>query len=214
MIDQRHILLADDHAIVRRGLSYLLSSRLPSVRVQEVVTCAQLMDKLAKEQFHLLILDVVLPDGNTIDILPELVQFHPELPILMYSMTSEDVYADRAIQIGARGFVSKAEEEGELLRAVQQVMRGQIYRSPSLEMRIHEPHAHEQEGDPFKQLSDRELSVMDQLLRGTSIGSIAQVMGVAGSTAATYKARLFNKLGVSNVLDLQRKADLHGYKLS
>jgi two-component system, NarL family, invasion response regulator UvrY len=214
MIEPRHILLADDHAIVRRGLSYLLASRLPNVRVQEVMTCAQLMDKLSRERFQLLILDVVLPDGNTIDILPELVGLHPELPILLYSMTSEEVYADRAIQIGVKGFVSKAEEEGELLRAVQQVMRGQVYRSPSQELRSLTIPSGEPGGDPFKQLSDRELSVMDQLLRGMSIGSIASVVGVAGSTAATYKARLFNKLGVSNVLDLQRKAELHGYKLS
>jgi two-component system, NarL family, invasion response regulator UvrY len=207
-----HILMADDHVIVRRGVQYLIDAHVPNVRFQEVAGCAALFQKLASQQFDLLLLDVMLPDGNTFDILPDLVERYPDMPILMYSMNPEEVYADRALQLGAKGFVSKVEEEAELMRAVHAVLRGRQYSSPVQELRSHEKMAAKAMANPFAVLSIRELSVMDQLLRGGSVGEIARDMGVTSSTIATYKARLFNKLGVGNMLHLQRKADLHGYK--
>ena len=209
-----HILVADDHAIVRRGVSNLLVANVHGVGVVEVGTCKALQRELAVHPFDLVLLDLVLPDGNTIDLLPALLQRHPELRVLMYSMSAEEVYAERAAQLGAMGFVSKAENEEELLRAVRMVLRGKPYLSPGQEVRELERPTQATGKDPFHQLSQREISVMDHLLHGRTVGEIAELLEVGNSTAATYKARLFNKLGVANVLELQRKADAHGYRIS
>jgi DNA-binding NarL/FixJ family response regulator len=111
------------------------------------------------------------------------------------------------------GFVTKAEDEEELMRAVRMVLKGRHYVSPLQEARQGTGEG-DGTGDPFAVLSPRELSTMDHLLRGRSVGEIAVLLGVGNSTAATFKARLFNKLGVDNLLELQRKADLHGYRVS
>lgn len=209
-----HILVADDHAVVRRGLNYLLFAQVPGARVVEVSTCAGLQRELAVHSFDLVLLDLVLPDGNTIDLLPDLLQRYPDLKVLMYSMSAEEVYAERAAQLGAMGFVSKAEEEDELIRAVRMVLRGNPYVSPGQTVRVLDRPLLAAGKDPFHHLSQREISVMDHLLHGRTVGEIAVLLDVGGSTAATYKARLFNKLGVANVLELQRKADAHGYRIS
>jgi DNA-binding NarL/FixJ family response regulator len=213
-IGECHILLADDHAIVRRGLHYMLSANIPHVVIAEVGTCEALEKLLAERDFDLVLLDHVLPDGNTIDRLPQLFIQHPGMKVLMYSMSVEEVYAERAVSLGAMGFVSKAENEVELLRAVRMVLRGKEYRSERQKHRELDRGIVMGTGDPFLQLSQRELSVMDHLLRGRTVGEIAALLGVGNSTSATYKARLFNKLGVSNLLELQRKADSHGYRIS
>jgi two-component system, NarL family, invasion response regulator UvrY len=209
-----HILLADDHAVVRRGLCYMLSASIPHAGIAEVATCDALERQIAERDFDLVLLDLVLPDGNTIDHLPALFARRPQLKVLMYSMSVEDVYAERAIQLGAKGFVSKAEDEAELLRAVRLVLRGRPYLSERQQIRELERATARNSTDPIMQLSQRELSVMDHLLRGRTVGEIATLLGVGNSTSATYKARLFNKLGVSNLLELQRKADTHGYRIS
>jgi two-component system invasion response regulator UvrY len=207
------ILVVDDHAVVRRGLSNLLLAHVPRASVTEAGSCRMLVQHLEDTVFDLVLLDLVLPDGNTIDLLPELTRKHPLLRVLMYSMSAEEVFAGRARQAGAFGFVTKAEDEEELMRAVRTVLKGRVYVSPLQEARQGSGEG-DGTGDPFAVLSQRELSTMDHLLRGRSVGEIAVLLGVGNSTAATFKARLFNKLGVDNLLELQRKADLHGYRVS
>jgi len=207
------ILIVDDHAVVRRGLCNLLMAHVPNVSVTEAGSCRTLVQQLEGAVFDLVLLDLVLPDGNTIDVLPELIRKYPRLRVLMFSMSAEEVFAERVLQAGAFGFVTKAEDEEELMRAVRTVLKGRPYKSPLQEARLGSVEC-DGTGDPFAALSPRELSTMDHLLRGRSVGEIAVLLGVGNSTSATFKARLFNKLGVDNLLELQRKADLHGYRVS
>jgi DNA-binding NarL/FixJ family response regulator len=206
------ILIVDDHAVVRRGLGNLLLAQIPHARVTEERTCLGLQRQLAGSGFELVLLDLVLPDGNTIDLLPGIMALYPGLRVLMYSMSPEEVYAERARMAGAMGFMTKAEDEEELLRAVHLVLKGKPYLSPTQEARALGMASIAP--DPFRGLSPREISTMDHLLRGRTIGEVATLMGVGHSTATTFKARLFNKLGVNNLLELQRKADAHGYRIS
>jgi two-component system, NarL family, invasion response regulator UvrY len=199
---------------MRRGIAYFLRAELPNVLISEVQSCAQLQARLAEAPFDLLVLDVVLPDGNTIDVLPELVARYPVMPVLMYSMSAESIYADRAFALGAMAYVSKMEAEEELVKAAKTLLRGSPYRTGSQELRALEKTGRQASSEPFQRLSDRELTVMDHLLRGRTVGEIATALKVTSSTAATYKARLFNKLGVANLMELQRKAATHGYGLS
>lgn len=209
-----NFLIADDHVIVRRGLRNLLHDQFHASDVGEVSTCQELLDALKVQEPQLLFLDLQLTDGSTLDHLERICQEHPGMRVLVYTMRSEAVYAQRVLALGAVGFLSKESSEEEVLKAVRHVMRGKPYMSDSVETHLQEKVRDvEAKENPFKLLSDREISVLDDMLDGLGVKAIAQRMGLQPSTVATYKARLFDKLGVANLLDLQRMAKAHHHHL-
>ncbi|HEX2616497.1 MAG TPA: response regulator transcription factor [Flavobacteriales bacterium] len=201
-----HVILADDHAIVRRGLRDLFQHHFRGASLDEVNTCSGLIRALAAAPADLVVLDLELEDGNSMDILEQVRRDHPEVRILVYSMNPEHIYAPRILALGGAGFLSKQSSEDEAARAIARVLQGKRYVSEELEMKREAAREHK---DPFEALSDREITVMKELLRGLTVKEIADRTGLQPTTVATYKARLFDKLGVSNLLDLQRLADVH-----
>lgn len=203
-------LIADDHVIIRRGLRNLLHDQFHAVDVREVATCRELLGALAQEEPSMLLLDLQLTDGSSLDHLEQICREHPAMRVLVYTMRSEKVYAQRVIALGAVGFLSKESSEEEVVRAIRHVLQGKAYLSDTVETHLQEK-VRDEEGkaNPFTLLSDREISVMDDLLAGLGVKAIAMRMQLQPSTIATYKARLFDKLGVTNLLDLQRMAKAH-----
>lgn len=211
-----NVLIADDHVIIRRGLRNLLQDQLGVRRIHEASSLAELTKVLQATSPDLLVLDLQLGDGHALDVLAEVRAKHPDMRVLVYTMSPEHIYAPRVMAMGGAGFVSKQSDEEEVVRAIRRVMQGREYRSHEQELRQQEQAGPRKVGaeDPFNGLSDRELVVMNDLLRGYAVKDIAERMDLRPTTVATYKARLFDKLGVSNVLDLQRLAQLHGYEVS
>jgi two-component system invasion response regulator UvrY len=211
-VNPGHVLIADDHVIIRRGLRNLLQDRLGVRSIQEAGSLAELIRQLGEGSPDLLVLDLQLGDGHSLDVLERLRTEHPRMRVLVYTMSPEHIYGPRVLAMGGSGFLSKQASEEEVLRALRRVMQGREYRSHELEL------AGDGRGsgrvDPFQDLSDRELLVMNALLQGTAVKDIAERLELRPTTVATYKARLFDKLGVSNLLDLQRLAQLHGYHIS
>jgi two-component system, NarL family, invasion response regulator UvrY len=211
------ILIADDHVIIRRGLRNLLQDHLSARSIVEAGSIAELMRALKGATPDLLVLDLQLGDGHALDVMEQIRSAHPEMRVLVYTMSPEHIYAPRVLAMGGAGFLSKQSTEEEVLRAVRRVLQGKEYRSHELELRQLEHRAPGPLADasnPFHGLSIRELRVMNELLRGATVKEIAERLDLRPTTVATYKARLFDKLGVSNLLDLQRIADLHGHHLS
>ncbi len=203
-------LIADDHVIVRRGLRNLLHDQFHASDVTEVATCHELLDALENTEPHMLLLDLQLTDGSSLDHLERICQQHPNMRVLVYTMRSEQVYAQRVLALGAMGYLSKESSEEEVVRAIRHVLQGKIYLSNTIEDHLQETTGSEEpQANPFSALSDREISVMDDLLAGLGVKAIALRLGVQPTTIATYKARLFDKLGVTNLLDLQRLAKAH-----
>lgn len=203
-------LIADDHVIVRRGLRNLLYDHFAATDVQEAATCRELLDHLANTEPDLLVLDLQMTDGNTLDLLERICADHPAMKVLVYTMRSEKVYAQRVLALGAAGYLSKESEEAEVVRAIRRVLQGKEYVSESAEVLLMDRTGGDASGaDPFEVLSDREIGVMEDLLSGMGVKDISIRLGVQPTTVATYKARLFDKLGVTNVLDLQRLAAVH-----
>ncbi len=204
-------LIADDHVIVRRGLRNLLHDRFHTSDIHEAATCQELLEKLASlsPQPQLLVLDLQMTDGSALDHLERICNDHPGMHVLVYSMRSEQVYAQRVIALGAAGFISKESEEEEVVRAIRLIMQGKGYLSSAVEEHLQGLKGMEVHADPFAVLSHREIGVMEDLLEGLGTKAIAMRLGVQPSTVATYKSRLFEKLGVSNVLDLQRLVAAH-----
>lgn len=206
------ILVADDHVIIRRGMRDLLNDHLRPCEVHEAGSCAQLLEQLPRRTFHLLMLDLQLGDGSALDLIEGIHREHPATRVLVYSMGAERIYAQRVLRMGCAGYLSKESGEEEVLRAVRTVLHGREYRSHELELRLLRPSGSAQVGpplDPFTTLSDREVLVMEELLTGAGVKDIAERLGLQPTTVATYKARLFDKLGASNLLDLKRIAEAH-----
>lgn len=203
-------LIADDHVIVRRGLRNLLNDQFHALDITEVATCKELMTSLEERSYTLLLLDLQLTDGSTLDHLEKICSEHPEMKVLVYTMRSEQVYAQRVLALGGSGYLSKESSEEEVVRAIKHVLRGKDYVSSTIEDHILEK-VRDENGmaNPLNLLSDREIGVMEDLLAGLGVKDIAARLGIQPTTVATYKARLFDKLGVTNVLDLQRLVMAH-----
>lgn len=201
-------LMADDHMIVRRGLQNLIHDQFRSSIIREAASIKELLQILEEWVPDLLILDLQMTDGSALDHLERICKQHPEMRVLVYSMRSEAVYAQRVMALGSVGYLSKESSEDEVVRAIRRVLQGLEYMSRRTEMQIMEKDP-DVIRDPFSQLSDREIAVMEDLLEGKGVKEISARLGVQPTTVATYKARLFDKLGVSNLIDLQNLVLVH-----
>ncbi|MBL7954348.1 MAG: response regulator transcription factor [Flavobacteriales bacterium] len=206
------ILILDDHVIIRRGLRNLITLKLPYLVVHDVATIRGLLALLSVEgPPTLLILDLQLSDGNAMEHIEDIRRAYPGMRILVYSMNPERLYAQRVIALGCAGYLNKEAPEDEVIKAIRHVLDGKVYIGHGLEMQsLDRGGTHER--SPFERLSKQELLVLDHILAGLGVKEISQRMGIGISTAATYKARLFEKLDVQNALELQTLVNAHGYR--
>ena len=210
--EKPHVLIVDDHAIIRRGLREALRQHWPDCQVDEATTIAGILPALERARCDLMLLDLHMGDRNAIDVLEDICQRHPRVKVLVFSMSSERVFAQRALSKGAHGFVSKGADERDLIAAMERVLAGGIHIDPSSRVHQRPKHPHRDDvtdPDPFAELSEREARVMHELLTGAGVKVIAARLALQPSTVATYKARLFDKLGVSNIIDLQTLVVMH-----
>ncbi|MEZ4791544.1 MAG: response regulator transcription factor [Flavobacteriales bacterium] len=204
-----NILIIDDHTIIRRGIRNLLTERYPSARIREGSSLEEAERSMTTEAPEVAILDLLLGDGNTLDHLVNWRTRFPQVRLLIYSMMPEHLYAERVISLGCAGFLSKQGPEQELLQALEVILSGQVYASEDLK-RTMRGSGDNGVKNPLKDLSDREIVVMHDLLQDLGIKEISQRMDISPSTVATYKARLFDKLGIGSVTELHRWARIHG----
>lgn len=209
-----HILILDDHVIIRRGLRNLLSLKLPHVVVEDVPTIRDLFTRLRAAPLpQLLVLDLQLADGNAMEHIEEWRRTHPAMRLLVYSMNPERLYAQRLLALGCSGYLNKEASEEEVVRAIRTVLGGGIHIGFETELRMVDG-AVPLGASPFERLSGQEVIVLEHVLAGMGVKEISTHMGLGMSTVATYKARLFEKLGVANALELQTLANAHGYRRS
>ncbi len=205
------ILIADDHSIVRRGFKNLMALRIPHVKVEGVADAVGLRKRLAQgPRPDLIVLDLQLPDGNGMDLLPKLCANASQPPVLVYSMNPVRIHGVQSMRMGAMGYVSKEASEEDVVAAVQCVLSGKSYHNPELPVRRSRSGAAQGvDHDPLARLSGRELMVLDLLLTGQGVKEVAEKLGLGISTVGTYKNRIYEKLGVNNILDLQTAVQLH-----
>lgn len=204
------ILIADDHAVIRTGMKYLLARHFTDVETDEADACSTLLTKLSSNQYTHLILDMQLGDCNSMDQIPRILEQNPDLLILVYTMSPESIYGKRILQMGALGFISKQEEEETLIRALNLFLHGQPYVSEELRQSLEQEQGRNvPSANPFEALSERELMVLRYLLQGLRVKEISNRLDLKMSTVATYKVRIFEKLKVNNLADMQRLADVY-----
>jgi two-component system, NarL family, invasion response regulator UvrY len=204
------VLIADDHAILRRGLKEILMRDLEDVVCGEAQDAQQVLTQVRDRAWDLVILDVTMPGRSGLDVLRDLKREQPKLPVLVLSMHPEDQYAKRVLKAGASGYMNKESAPEELLKAIQKVLAGGRYVSPSLAERLVLDMSGEAEQSPHERLSDREMEVLRMIASGKTISQIADELHLSVTTVSTYRARLLDKMGLTTNAELIRYA-LHNH---
>lgn len=195
-------LIADDHAVVRRGLKQILDEAFPVSVFGEAANAHEILEKLNGQTWDLIVLDIALPDKNGLEVLKHLKETRPELLVLVLSMYSEEEYAVRALRLGASGYLSKDSIPEELVKAVKTVLRGGRYVSESLAERLALDLG--SKGKLHQALSNREYQVMLMVASGGSLKEIGDTLCLSVQSVSTYKSRVFEKMKFKNNADLIR----------
>jgi two-component system invasion response regulator UvrY len=203
------ILIADDHELVRRGLRQTLAEAFSELVVEEAADAPQTLAAAAKKTWDIVLLDINMPGRSGIEILQELKQLYPRLPVLMVSAFPEKDYAIRAFKLGASGFVSKQSASRELIIAVNKVLAGGRYITVSLAEALAATVAGETPSVPHEMLSNRELQVLRHVAQGKALKEIAAELSISEKTVGTYRTRISKKLCLGTNVELARYALLH-----
>ena len=207
---KQRILLVDEHVVVREGFAQLIGEE-PGWKI-----CGQTADSqkalydIASLQPDVVVLDISVKQGNGIELIKRIKAVYAELPILVYSVHDEYIYAERCLRAGARGYVMKQSPMEELLLALRRVLAGERYLSPRMQERMMEKVANgvaaRYSGHELERLSDRELQVLQLLGQGSGTREIALHLSLSVKTIETYREHLKKKLNLRNSIELMRTA--------
>jgi two-component system, NarL family, invasion response regulator UvrY len=200
------ILIADDHAIVRRGLKQLLLEEYPSAVIEEVDDAEGLVNKTLMEKWDIVICDLSMPGRSGLDALRQIKQTSPSLPVLIMSMHPEDQYALRVLKAGASGYLGKDNIHDELISAIRTAMLGKKYITPSIAEKLAEAFDSDNEKAAHELLSDRELDVFKLLASGKSVSEIAAQLSLSITTVSTYRSRILEKMKIKSNAEMTRYA--------
>jgi DNA-binding NarL/FixJ family response regulator len=200
------VLIADDHPIVRGGLKELLVRQLETVVCGEASNADEALAQVHRQPWDVLILDIKMPGRSGFDILSDVRQVQPKLPILMLSVHPEEQYAKRAIKAGARGYLQKESAPEELIEAVRKLLAGRRYISASLAERFVED-LHECADRPAHDaLSAREFEILVMIGSGKTVTQIAEELHLSAATVSTYRTRVLEKMNMATTAELMRYA--------
>jgi DNA-binding NarL/FixJ family response regulator len=201
------ILIVDDHAVVRDGVKTIFDERPDEAVFGESSTAQQALDLIAAENWDIVLLDISLGARNGLEILRELKHIRPKVPVLIFSMHSEEQYARRAFKAGAAGYVTKGSSRAELLQAIVKVAAGGRYVSSALAEKLVLDIERGTDRPPHEALSDREFEVMCLIASGKTVREIALLLSLSDKTISTYRARILEKM------DMRTSAELTHYAI-
>ena len=196
------ILLADDHAIVRRGLVQLLQDELPGCHIGEAASGTEVLDELRRDRWNLLILDIQMPDRGGVDILHQVRASYPDTRVLILSAFPEKQYAVNLLRAGASGYLNKEMAPEELANAVRTTLAGRRHVSPAVaELLVAE--LDQDSGQPaHASLSEREFQIFRKLAAGQAVSDIAGELSLSAKTVSTYRSRILEKMGFTSNADI------------
>ena len=199
----KKILIADDHAVVRRGLKQIITEGFQDVIVEEATNGLEAEVMARTDSFDIIILDISLPGKNGLDVLKQLTEIGIKAKILILSIYPEDQYGLRVIKAGASGFLNKDSAPNELIDAINTLLTGRKYLTPKIaEQLVNQISAGNKQ--PHETLSDREFQVMQFLANGKTVNEIADALILSSATVNTYRARVLTKLNIRNHAELTR----------
>jgi DNA-binding NarL/FixJ family response regulator len=202
------ILIVDDHPVVREGLALQLANQPDLEVVGEAEDIPHALQKAGATRPDLVIVDITLKNGNGLDLIRRLRARDEDVKLLVWSMHPENLYAERAIRAGAQGYLHKGQATSKLLEAIRTVLAGRVFISGDMTDHLLKRVVGVGQRDlsPIERLSDRELEAFKLMGEGLTTDRIAARMFVSPKTVETYRARIKEKLGLSNVTELVQRA--------
>jgi two-component system, NarL family, invasion response regulator UvrY len=197
---QPKILIADDHSMIRKGLKLHMQLTLGYTDIHEVATCNELMKELVKNKYTHLILDIILSDGSTLEVIPNIRRVYPDLHILVFSMQPAEIYGEALKQYGINHYMSKAIGEEEMVQVLQKFLHNE---EPVKRNNI------QHHDNPFTSLAPRELEILHYILKGVGTKEIAETLNLKMNTISTIKTRIFEKTTAGNIKELMELATLY-----
>lgn len=193
-----HILVVDDHPLIRRGIVQSLLDEFPESAVLEATDATEAMAIVWDKPLSLVVLDLSLPGRSGMEVLKEMKAAKPQLPVLILSMHAEEQFATRALRAGAAGYLNKDSPPATLIYAVKRAMAGGKFISPATAERL----ANELTVDTTKplheQLSDREHDILLRIGAGQGVSKIADALHLSVKTVSTYRTRVLHKMGMES----------------
>ena len=197
-----HVVLCDDHAILRRGIRDTLAEATDIIVTAEAGCYAELREQLRTATCDVLLLDINMPGRNGLEVLASVRETHPHIHVIMVSMYPEDQYALRSIKAGAAGYANKAGDPVQLIEAVRIVQSGRKYLTPEVAQMLAESLAQPVAPVPHETLSEREMQTLLKIASGQKQTDIAQELMLSPKTVSVYRARVLEKLGMSSNAEL------------
>jgi two-component system, NarL family, invasion response regulator UvrY len=194
------ILLADDHSIIRNGLKLYLQLNIGCTDISEVGSCNGLMNELVKKKYTHLILDIILSDGSTLEVIPNIRKVYPQLNIMIFSMQPVEVYGEALKQYGINYYLSKTVGEEEIIDMLSHFINNQ---APAFRK---QPVTKD---NPFSLLAPRELEILHYVLKGIGTKEIADNLNLKMNTISTIKTRIYEKTNAGNIKELMELATLY-----
>ncbi len=204
------ILIADDHAVVRRGLRELLEERFPQAQFAEAGNATQALELVAREPWDIVITDVTMPGRSGLELVKEIKTLHPRVPVLLLSVHPEDQFAVRALRAGAAGYITKDSADRLLVEAVEKALAGGTYVSRALAETLAAGLQADAAAAPHELLSDREDEVFRLIAAGKQVKEIAAELRLSVKTISTHRAHILEKMRLKTNAELVRYAIAHG----
>ena len=201
-----NILIADDHAVVRRGLKEILADAFPGAHFAEAGNGDEVLSQLAKSKYGVLMLDINMPGRSGLDVLREVKHAYPQLPVIVLSIQPEEQYAMRCLRAGAAAYINKESAPEVLAQATKKILEGGRYVSPRLAEKLISSLDEPIDKPLHDSLSDREHEVMRMIAAGSSLTAIAEQLHISVKTVSSYRARILEKMNMESNAEITRYA--------
>jgi len=201
------IVLADDHSFIRLGLIQILKDEYPSVEIIEVSDGEALIKEVTLHECDLVISDLDMPGRSGLEALQQIKLIKPDLPVLILSIYSEDLYAVRVLKAGASGYLNKNAAPDELINAIKRISLGRKYITPEIAEKLLIQNTDDKQ--PHELLSNREFEIFKLLAFGKTITQIAESLSLALTTVSTHRSKIMEKLNLTTNSSLTRYAIAH-----
>jgi DNA-binding NarL/FixJ family response regulator len=203
------VFIADDHAVVRRGIIQILSEESDIEVVGEAANADEIMAQLYDREWDVLVLDITMPGKNGLDAMIEIKQRKPGVKVLILTMYPEEEIAIRALKTGALGYLNKDSVPGELIKAIRKVYNGNRYISSSIAESIALSFEKKKANPPHDALSDREFQILCLIASGSTLHQIAENLSISVKTVSTYRSRILEKMNMRSNVELAHYAIKH-----
>jgi two-component system invasion response regulator UvrY len=205
---KKSVLIADDHAIIRSGIKFVIKEVFPFATVHEACNGNEVMLSVRENDYDLIILDINMPETDSIALVSHLFACKKESRVLIFSMNADELYAQKFLKLGAVGYLNKRSGPQEVKRAIFDVLQGTTHTS----VKTNEHFGHEKHpipNNPFEKLSPKERLICHYYLKGYTSTDIKNILSLHSSTIGTLKLRLFGKLKIKNMIELVELARLY-----